>query len=383
MKSKEKKIVFINQSPGYLMIDILNAFAESGNYEDIALIAGKIRGIERLNRQVKISRIKSYKIANIRQRLTSWIVGTIQSLFIIWWKYRGFHLFLVSNPPTISFITLLCRNSYSTLIYDVYPEGLVLGGFVSRKSLINKIWSRFNQRFYENAQHVFTITDGMAEGIKSYCSNVKVQVIPVWSGELKEAPKDKISNKFITLYSLQDKFIVMYSGNMGKGHDIEVLVQVANNLKEDKDIVFIFIGEGWKKTLIKDLIQDMNLNNCIVLPYQSAEMLPHSLSAADLGVVFVPVGAGNVCVPSKTYNLLPLGVPVMGIAEKNSEIYQLIEKHNIGACFFKDNIKEISEFIYTLKNKEDEKMKYKHNSIIASVHYTPANAYHFVYAFNL
>ena len=364
------------------MIDIINAFVESGNYEKIALIAGDISGKERLNKQVKISHIRRYNRNSLRHRLSSWITGTVQALFIILWKYSGFHLFLVSNPPTISFITLLCRNSYSTLIYDVYPEGLIVGGFVSRNSLINKIWSRFNHRFYKNAQHVFTITEGMAKGIKAYCPSVKVHVIPVWYDVLKGIPKDKSVNNFITTYSLQNKFLVIYSGNMGKGHDIEALVSVANLLKEDKDIIFIFIGEGWKKILILDLIQDMSLENCMLLPYQSIEMLPHSLSAADVGVVSVPVGAGNVCVPSKTYNLISLGIPVLGIAERNSEIYQLIEKNDIGACFPKENVKGIVGFISTLKNNANEKMKYKNNSILASTNYSPINAYKFVSVLN-
>lgn len=378
-----KKIVFVNQSSGYLMIDILNAFAESGYYEKIALIAGDVSGVERLNQQITISHITRYNRNSTGSRLASWIIGTVQCLFIILWKYRGYQLFLVSNPPTISFITLLCRNSYSTLIYDVYPEGLILGGFISRNSLINKIWSRFNRRFYRKARHVFTITDEIAVGIKTYYPNIKVKIIPIWHDMLKGVPKDKISNNFIISNGLQNKFIVMYSGNMGKGHDIETLVYVANELKDDKTIIFVFIGEGWKKKYITDLIQNMNLENCMILPYQTFEMLPHSLSAADISVVSAPVGTGHVCVPSKTYNLIFLGIPILGISDNDSAIYQFVERYDIGACFSKDNIKGISEFISTLKDRDDVILKYKNNSISASVHYSPVNACQFVNLLNV
>ena len=380
MKTKNDKIVFVNQSSGYLMIDIVNVFAASGNYAKIALVAGEIKDMERLNKNVKIYRITRYSKNNVRQRFVSWIVGTVQALFIVLRKMGGYHLFLSSNPPITSFITLLCRNTYSTLVLDVYPEGLVLGGFVSRNSPINKIWSRFNRRFYKKAQHVFTLTDGMAERIKKDCPHVNVQVIPVWNCELKGTPENKNGNIFLNLYGLQNKFVVMYSGNMGKGHDIDALVYVANNLKEDPDIVFIFIGEGWKKTHITDLIQDMSLENCMTLPYQPAELLPHSLTAADVGIVCVPTGGGDVCVPSKTYNLIALGIPVLGIAEKNSEIFQLIEKYKIGACFSKDDIQGITAFISTLKNNEQEKIRYGKNALSTAVHYSSENAREFVNA---
>ena len=383
MRIKNKKIVFVNQSVGYLMIDIINAFAESGYYERIALIAGNIKGIERLNKKVTVLRMKHYKRNSLSRRKFSWIVGTVQSLILILWKYSRFHLFLTSNPPTISFITLLCRNSYSALVYDVYPQGLVWGGFISEHSVINKVWSKFNSRFYRKAQHVFTITDGMAKGIKAYNPSIKVKVIPIWHDELKGVPEDKKCNQFITLHGLHDKFIVMYSGNMGKGHDIEKLVYVANDLKDDRDIVFIFIGEGWKKTIIQDLIRNFDLTNCMVLPFQSEEMFPHSLSAADVNVVSAPVGTDHICVPSKTYNLISLGIPVLGIAEKNSELYQLIEKNEIGACFVKEDTNEITRFIMSLKNNREEKMRYKKNSASAAAHYSSANAYMFVNTLNL
>jgi len=382
MKIKNDRIVFVNQSVGYLMIDIINAFAESGYYTQIALIAGNIKGIERIDKKVTVSRMKLYKRNTLIRRIFSWTVGTVQSLIIILWKYRRFHMFLTSNPPTISFITLLCRNRYSALIYDVYPEGLVWSGFISENSVINKVWSKFNNRFYRKAQHVFTITDGMAEGIKAYNPSINVKVIPIWHDELKGVPEDKKCNHFITLHGLHDKFIVMYSGNMGKGHDIEKLVYVANDLKDEKDIVFIFIGEGWKKTIIQDLIRNLNLTNCMVLPYQTEDMFPHSLSAADVNVVSAPVGTDHICVPSKTYNLISLGIPILGIAEKNSELYQLIENNDIGACFSREYTNKIALFILSLKNNRDEIMRYKKNTVSASAHYSSDNAYMFVNSLN-
>jgi len=365
-KNMNNKIVFINQCTGYLTVDIVNAFADTGKYEKIALISGGIKESDSLNSSVKLSFIKPYNKKTKWKRTKSWTIGTIQSLFLVLFKYRGYHLFLFSNPPTTSFITLFCRNTYSTLIYDVYPEGLVLAKFISRKSLINKLWSKFNRRFYRKAKHIFTITKGMSEGIKKYNPDINVQVIPLWNNSFSGIPEDKSSNNFINMHGLQNKFIVMYSGNMGKGHDIETLVQIARILKTESEIVFVFIGDGWKKPLIFNLINDLNLRNCLLLPLQPVEMLPHSLSAADIAVVISPAETENVCTPSKVYNMLALGKPILSIAGKKSEMYRLTKKYDFGICYSNNNISDLVKFVIRLKHSKHEYQKYHKKSLIAS-----------------
>jgi len=277
---------------------------------------------------------------------------------------------------------LFCRNSYSTLIYDLYPAGLVVSGLISKKSIINKIWNKFNRRFFRKAANVFTITEGMAEEIKTCSPNAKLTVIPIWHDILKDIPKDKQANNFVKQNKLHNKFIVMYSGNMGKEYNLETLIYVADELKSDNEIIFIFIGEGWKKRTITELITKMNLENCKVLPYQPVEMLSHSLTASDISVVCAPSGIAKTCLPSKTYTIISLGITILGIAENNSEISQFIEKNEIGVCFSKEKIKEIAAFISELKNDTAQKTKYKNNSLKIASNYSPQNAQKFINIMN-
>ncbi|GHT66743.1 glycosyltransferase WbuB [Bacteroidia bacterium] len=376
MKNKSKKIVFINQSSGYLMVDIVNAFAQSGNYDEVALISGEIKNKETISPKIQLSFIKKYTKKNTIDRTLSWVIATIQSLFWVLFKYRGYHIFLSSNPPTISFITSFLSNAYSVLIYDLYPEGLVKGKFVSEKSVINKWWSKYNNKFFKKADHVFAITDGIAKEIKRYSPLCNVNVIPVWYESMKKTSGLSTENLFVKKHHLENKFIILYSGNMGKGHDLESLVYLANQFKNEKDMVFVFSGEGWKKQIINDLITELKLENCLVLSYQSKDLFLDCLSSAHIGVVSVTKGAELVCIPSKTYNLLSFGIPILGIAEDFSDLSHLINENQVGKCFTSEDINGMTKYVRSIKEKEGT--DYRENALQTSKKYTSDNAFRFL-----
>ena len=74
----------------------------------------------------------------------------------------------------------------------------------------------------------------------------------------------------------------MYSGNIGKGHNVKLLVSIAERMKEDDDVRFVIIGDGWEKKMIQDSIIEKSLKNVLLLPFQPFDKLAYSLSAADI-----------------------------------------------------------------------------------------------------
>ncbi len=373
MSDKADKIVFINQWASYLTKDIINAFAE--RYHDVALIAGTVSETGNpLNKKVRIRRIIKYSRKSTFHRQITWILSTIQIIFLVNTKYRKYHLFITSNPPTTAFITAFCRNKYSIQILDIYPDALVLGGFISQDSLVNRVWERRNKKYFAGAKHVFTLTHGMAKTLSKYCETEKIKIIAQWPSTTEYSHIEKNENKFILANSLQDYFIVMYSGNIGLGHRVDALIEAARILKDNKEILFIVMGEGWNKPVIEKKIQDYGLSNCRVMSYQSPEMFNHSLQAADIGVVSVTKEGASLCVPIKTYNLINNQVPLLCIAEGPSELARLATDYDIGKCFAPEQAYEISEYIVMLKNEKETFSRYKKNLEKCSKHFTPDNA---------
>lgn len=374
------QIVIFNQSSGYLTTDIANAFARSGKYDEVILVSGnKIDASLFLEKSVSVDKMPAYVKSNTRSRFMSWIKGAWSIVRMARGKYKNCELFLISNPPTIAFSTKFFNNKYSTLIYDVYPNGLSDGGFVKKNNIIYRIWAKRNKKFFAEAEHVYTITDGMKQTISDYCPIEKIEVVELWGDSnlpVLNVPKEE--NRFILENGLKGKFIVMYSGNIGKGHDLDVLVDVAEKLKVYEDIMFLFVGQGYLKPIIEKKTADYGLKNVIILPYQDRSMLPYSLSCSDLSVVSTNKKGGKVCIPSKTFDLVRLGKPILCIAELDSDIALFVNKHGIGRSFSCEQVDLISSFILEMHDNPDKLKTYIEASYETSKYYTSALADRFV-----
>jgi hypothetical protein len=359
------------------MKDIINAFAE--RVAETSLIAGTISKTgSNLDNKVKIHKIVNYKRKNLLTRKITWVVATLQVIFLIKTRFRNHYLFLTTNPPTLAFITLFCRNRYSIKVLDIYPDALSLAGFTSRKSIIYRVWERQNLKYFGGADHVFSLTFGMAKTISQYCEIKKIKVVDQWAPSNEGIKIIREQNQFIKEYSLEKYFIVMYSGNIGFGHHITTMVEAARLLEDHEDIIFIIIGEGWNKPAVEKLIAEYRLKNCILLPFQSTNMFRHAIQAADVGVVSVSKELAQVCVPSKTYNLIHNEIPLIFITEGNSELNDLAIKYGIGECFTPEQCKKVSDFIISLKTSKEFFDHYKQNLKNCSQNFTSKNVSQYI-----
>jgi glycosyltransferase involved in cell wall biosynthesis len=367
-----KEVTFINQDSGYLMIDIINQFDKEG-YK-CNLIAGRL--VERntpLNESVFFDKIIRYSRNSIIARLVTWLIGSIQIIFKIWFRYKRSHLFIVSNPPTAPLLPLICKNSYSLLFYDVYIEKPMELPVLKKLSPLNKLWVKAHIKVIRGSRSTFTLTEGMRNVLSRFAGEDNIRVIPVWTDNsfLKPLPKGK--NNFIIDHGLENKFIVMYSGNLGASSGIETIVDIAKSVNQS-DIFFVIVGDGIRKTFIQNRVREMGLSNCIFLPWQHPSILPYSLAAADLAVVSLSSSASERSIPSKLYNFLSVGVPILGLANSKSDLANFIAGNSVGFYFEHSKIKEISDYITRIANNPDEYERLKFNSQKTSKYYTPENA---------
>ena len=374
-----KRLLLVNQSSGYLMIDIVNAFVNSGKYEKVELFAGEIHIRPSVpDESVHIIKTVKYNKSSTLERLLSWIGAFIHLLFVVWFRGRSCELFLVSNPPLTTFIPLFTRKKYSILVYDLYPDSLFSQGFVKHDSFISRWWSKKNRKVFAKAENVFTISDDMKRMVAQYVDAGKIKVVYNWAHNEHLKPVEKACNTFLKQLKLEDKFIVLYSGNMGMTHDIDVLVDVANALKENKIIHFLFIGEGAKKAIIEQKIADYQLRNCMVLPFQPLEVLPYSMGGADIAVVTTDANQTGLSVPSKTYSYLSVGAVLLCLADKDSELGRMVVENNVGECFTRSEVSEMTAFVQDMASNSERLNQYKNKSRTLSMDYTPDNAKQYV-----
>jgi glycosyltransferase involved in cell wall biosynthesis len=367
-----KKIVFVNQATGYLTIDIINEFSKE--FDEIALITGSIRiqDIE-LDKKVKVSKIIRYNRGSPIKKLISWLIGTIQIFFLLISKYKKYDVFYVTIPPSAYLLSSILPNKFSVLIYDVYPDVLKIYN-IKETNWLYKFWSKLNKKLFVKAHKIYTIGEGMAKLIDTYMSRSNMVIIPNWSGLTKLQSIDINENTWIKKNHLENKFIVQYSGNIGFTHNVEEVVEIAKELKDDIEIIFLIIGRGEKVKFIQELIDKYDLKNCILLPFQPDDELNLSLAAANIGVVLLDDKTAHVSIPSKIYNLQAVGVPMLGIASLDSELNNHIKRFNNGKCYSKDNKKGIVEFILNMKKNRNELQLLADNSKKAAIFFTNKNA---------
>ncbi|MCC3376000.1 glycosyltransferase family 4 protein [Cohnella sp. REN36] len=249
-------------------------------------------------------------------------------------------IYTTSQPPilggligTIGKIFKRCMHVYN--IQDFNPEQAEATGFMKSRLVfrIAKWIDNLNCRF---ADHIVTIGQEMQETLKKRFSNRTVpesSVIFNWANEEDIVPLPKEYPQveaFKKQYGLLDKFIVMYSGNIGLYYDLENLIKIAYEFRDVPDLAFVFIGEGAVKQTLVDYANEHHLQNVYFVPYQLVENLKYSLNAADIHLVVNQKGIKGVSVPSKIYGVMAAGKPVLGVLEKGSEAHRLIQESGCG-----------------------------------------------------
>lgn len=372
----QSKIVIINHAVNYLTIDMCNAFSE--RFDKVVLMTGSIheQGTS-LNDSIEVEYINRYIRTPTRKKFWSYIRATLQIFFLLVTKYRKYEVFCISLPPTAYLLKIVLPHKFSMLIWDVYPDLLKITGMKESHPLYST-WSLLNKMAFRRAHKVFTIGNRIAELIANYVDREKVEIIPLWSvfEENERVPKEE--NIFLKEHGIEDKFIVQYSGNIGLTHNVEALVRLAIVMKDHDHILFQIIGKGERVPFLKNLAKEKKLTNCQLLPFQSDEMFPYSLSAADLGVVILDKKTSKGSVPSKSYNLMSYGIPSLYIAEKDSELYEYCQAYNHGGCFTENELDDAAEFVLKLSRDEGLHKKYSENSEKAGQNYKSRNAHKLV-----
>jgi glycosyltransferase involved in cell wall biosynthesis len=371
-----KEIVFVNQYRTQIFLQLIEGFSKSG--WETHLLTGKSGATERILANTRYTYLKSYNRKSFMSRLISWIVFTIQSIAILLMKRQHAVLFLVTNPPFMPWVGKLINKlkgqKYFLLIYDVYPEALYHAGFVGKNSLVFKTWSSLNKKAFNSCSGVITLSDAMRSELPTFAGNIKI--IPNWADTTAVRPMEKSKNPFVKEHGLEDKTVLLYSGNFGLTHDFESPLKAAEMLSNREDIQFVFIGDGARSTMIKAYAREYK--NITWLPFQSEDLLSFTFAAADLGLVTLDQSMEQVSVPSKTYYYMAAGCALVTIASENSILAQIVERHQNGICISPGNVDAIRVFIEQMADNPKRLLDFKIRSLEASKEYSPSNAQKYV-----
>ncbi|MCS3857808.1 glycosyltransferase involved in cell wall biosynthesis [Salinibacter ruber] len=277
-------------------------------------------------------------------RVVNWITFT---LLVFWRLIRTRDsddvVLVLSNPPLLPLAAWaakrLCGISYGYLIYDMYPDFPVALGMISEESIVARWWERVMRMIYRDADQIVVLGDSMKRRLTSKMdddpvfSPNKVEVIPNWEdGDFIE-PMPKPKNSFAQKEGLTDSFVLLYSGNIGRFHELRTAIDAIGLLEERgrDDIEFVIIGEGARKADHQRYVEQRGIRNVRFLPFQPMERLPETLTACNASLVGIIPEVEGMCVSSKLYSALAAGRPILAVVGEEDEVARAVREHDCGA----------------------------------------------------
>ncbi len=268
-------------------------------------------------------------------------------------------IYIYSNPPFLSIpLKPIAYFKRSKIVYDLedlFPnslisllgkkDGVIIRAFIKPLCLLEKI-------NYNLSDVVVTICESYRKHVKQVIKEDKIILIENWVNESHFRPVRKEDNIFLKNLNVDlKKFIVTYVGTLGYLQDMDLLVEIANMLKHQKEIMFIIVGDGARKMDMMLKIRRYKIDNCLMLGFQPEHLVPQIYAAGDLGIIPMRLQADPM--PSKTWNYLACGVPIMTVTDMNDELYMLVKKYGFGIAIDRKNVNSIPlEIVNLSKNKD-------------------------------
>jgi colanic acid biosynthesis glycosyl transferase WcaI len=259
------------------------------------------------------------------------------------------------------FISKLTKTPFIFHIQDLQPDAAVELGMIKNLKIIKTLY--FIEKFiYKNAKLICVISRKMGGKVASKgIEKNKIYFLPNWI-ETEHMVSHTKNNIFIKNNKLENKFIILYSGNVGLKQGLDVILDVAKRTKNDSKIFYLIIGDGvYKKTLVRNA-KELMLDNVLFLPVQSKELFPHILASADIALVPQQKTVTDIVMPSKLLGLLASSTPVIAGANARSELWNIMNDSGCGIVISPENSDQLFNAILDMYNFPDRIKKYGKNS---------------------
>lgn len=355
------RTIFINRfyhpdepATAQLLTDLAEALAHAGR--PVVVIASRPSAADAPLRESR------HGVSIFRVRTTRWgrrhVLGRIVDFAAFYagavWRLgrelrAGDTVVALTDPPLLGVLAgLAARARGAALVHwvqDIYPEiAAELTGhrwLLGLRPLRNPAWRQARACLVPGADMARTVARG---GV----SADRIVVSPNWAPAGLTPPPPAAVAALRTAWGLADQFVLGYSGNLGRVHDLEPLLDLAAALRDFPDCVLLFVGAGARRNALETAARDRGLANVRFQPPQPRAQLAASLAVADVHFVTLLPGAERCVFPSKLYGIAAVGRPVAVIAPRACELARQVVDHGMGAAFAREEIAALAGWLRTL-----------------------------------
>ena len=329
-------------STGQTVTELAEALVAQG--VDLEVVAGPPTVMDRrtkIPRRMTLNGIRIFRVWGTRfpklslvGKLVNHMTYTMSVFLNLMTRKIDRPVLVFTNPPFVVGACALAsifrpiRMIY--VIFDVYPDTAVQAGVLNPQSLTTRLWHRFNAFCFSRSEKIVVIGRCMERVIRArlpMASHPKLVRMHVWADEagIQQNPTGSYREK----WGIADQFVLGYSGNLGRFHDIDTIIAAAAAV-HDRSAKFVFVGEGYSKAGAQALVAQEQLDNVQFHSYVPREDLGAVLSAFDVGLVALKKGQEGLSVPSKTFGIMAAGKPIIGIMAADSEVGLIIRETGCG-----------------------------------------------------
>ncbi len=325
------------EATAQLLTELCEALAED---LDVTVVTGQLHGQEEqphrsVRNGVEIVRVPStsFERSKLFARASNYATYLTSALIRGLRGRRPDVVLCMTDPPIVANIALLVARRFRVPVVvvsqDVFPEIAV-----QLKRLENPVVMSLLRGlvglYLRRADRIVAIGDTMRRRLEEKGAPAeRMLVIPNWIDTTRLGPLDK-SNHWSRSWGVDEKFVVMHSGNVGHAQDLDSLIRAGTFLRDLDDLQIMIIGMGARHAELVALAELHEVDQVQFLYYQSRAVLPQSLSAADVHVVGLAAGLAGYVVPSRLYGILAVGRPVIVAADPESETAQLVTEVGCG-----------------------------------------------------
>ncbi len=241
----------------------------------------------------------------------------------------------LTSPPLVGFFGMIYRmfrgGEFVQWLMDINPESAIAVGYLKKGSVSSRILLAIFRMTLRWSDRIVVLDRWMKKTVMAHGIPAdRIYVIPPWPVQetkgIQPEPLGSRDNLFRKEKGWEDKFIILYSGNHSIVHPLTTLLGAAKLLKDEKDILFVFVGSGLRVGEVTAFAKENNLSNIAQLAFQPIEKLKATLAMANLHAIVLGDAVSGLVHTSKVYGVMASGRPFVAICPRQSHLSDLLQE---------------------------------------------------------
>lgn len=378
--------VFPDMNKSFNMYTTLVEEFVNHGHDVVVLAPGNTKTLVSVEKSIEVLRVQTLPIKNVPNYLKG-----ISNLLLPYqyaaalnkfYKEKNFDLIIIPTPPiTLVDLAAKLKKKFNASLYlvlrDIFPQNAVDLGFMKKGGILYNSFRSKEKKLYKEADFIGCMSEGNIDYVLKHNNFVNPSKLHELKNFQKPYKSTDNSRQFLKeKYKLNNKFVVVFGGNMGKPQQLENVLTLAQAAMAYPDIVFLLLGEGVQMNRISGLIEKQNISNIYLnstIPKQEYQDL---ISICDIGLISLHQDFTIPNIPSKALDYLNVGLPILASLDKATDFGSILDRYNLGLWVHATQPEELIEKLLNLyHNKELRETMEKNGKAYFNKYLLPDIAY--------